>query len=200
MEVHSHTDSKSAGETVAVVGMACCFPQAPDLETFWRNIIHKVDAVTDAPPERWDTDRFYDADFTDRGKIYARRGGYLDSPFHFNAAEFGIMPKAVAGGEPDQFLVLQIAAAALRHAGITPGGPDHAKTAFILGRGSYLSAGAFNLVQRTVIADQTVRLISQLHPDLSADDRAELKDNLLASLKPFEAETAPSVMPNITAG
>ena len=200
MDRQAHTASKPAGETVAVVGMACCFPQAPDLDTFWRNIIHKVDAVTDAPPERWDTDRFYDPDFSDRGKIYARRGGYLDSPFHFNAAEFGIMPKAVTGGEPDQFLVLQTAAAALHHAGIAPGGPDHAKTAFILGRGSYLSAGAFNLVQRTVIADQTVRLVSQLHPDLSADDRTELKDNLLASLKPFEAETAPSVMPNITAG
>ncbi len=187
-------------DTVAVIGMACRFPRAPDLETFWHNIIHKVDAVTDAPTDRWDTERFYDPDFNDRDKVYAKRGGYLDSPFRFNAAEFGIMPKAVNGGEPDQFLVLKTADQALRHAGIAPGGPDHENTAFILGRGSYLSTGAFNLLQRTFIVDQTVRLVEQLHPDLPPGAGDELKDNLLISLKPFEAETAPSVMPNITAG
>ena len=186
--------------TVAVIGMACSFPRAPDLETFWHNIIYKIDAITDAPPKRWDSSRFYDPAFKDRDRIYAQRGGYLESPFCFNAAEFGIMPKAINGGEPDQFLVLKTADDALRHAGLTPGGPGHEKTAFILGRGSYLSAGAFNLLQRTFIVDQTVKLVEQIHPDLPPGAGDELKESLLASLKPFEAETAPSVMPNISAG
>lgn len=200
MHSESHSSSVNYDNTVAVIGMACSFPRAPDLETFWHNIIHKIDAVTDAPPERWDTGRFYDPAFKDRDKIYAQRGGYLESPFCFNAAEFGIMPKAINGGEPDQFLVLKTAADAMRHAGLTPGGPGHENTAFILGRGSYLSAGAFNLLQRTFIVDQTVKLVEQLHPDLPAGAGNELRASLLASLKPFEAETAPSVMPNISAG
>ena len=40
----------SAG--VAVVGMACVFPGAPDLETYWRNLRDGVDAITDAPSDR----------------------------------------------------------------------------------------------------------------------------------------------------
>ena len=28
---------------IAIIGMACIFPQAPDVHTFWHNIISKVD-------------------------------------------------------------------------------------------------------------------------------------------------------------
>ncbi len=194
--------SQKAGpraEAVAIVGMACTFPKAPDIEIFWRNIVEKVDAVTQAPANRWDVSRFYDPRVADGSKIYGRRGGYLDSPWAFNPGEFGIMPKAVEGGEPDQFLVLKTAADAVRDAGIQ-GGAGLERTDFILGRGSYLSVGAFNLLQRSFIVDQTVRLVSQLQPDLPAEDLSYLKKALLSSLKPFEAETAPSVMPNISAG
>ncbi|GDY50720.1 hypothetical protein SVIO_013430 [Streptomyces violaceusniger] len=39
---------------VAVVGMACMFPQAPDLASFWANVVGGVDTVTEVPAERWD--------------------------------------------------------------------------------------------------------------------------------------------------
>ena len=74
------------------------------------------------------------------------------------------------------------------------------RTDFILGRGAYLSAGGFNLLQRTLIVDQTVSLVGQLHPGMNAEALQRLRDGLLASLMPFEADTAASVMPNITAG
>src|SRR5215831_3720378 len=45
--LHTSTDT----EDVAVIGMACLFPGAPDLATFWQNIVGKVDAITDPPPE-----------------------------------------------------------------------------------------------------------------------------------------------------
>ena len=191
-------DSKENRTQIAVVGMACRFPRAADVQTFWQNNVRGIDAVSEVPRQRWNPDRFYDP--ADGTRLYGKKGGYLESPFAFNPAEFGIMPKAVQGGEPDQFLVLKTAAEALRDAGIPPGGPDHERTAFILGRGSYLSAGAFNLVQRIFVADQTVDIVGRMYPEFSEDDAARLKDDLMASLKPFEAETAPSVMPNITAG
>ena len=40
-------------EPIAVVGMAGLFPGAPDLETFWQNIIHKSDVIRPVSPERW---------------------------------------------------------------------------------------------------------------------------------------------------
>ena len=47
---------------VAVIGMSCLFPGAPGLEDYWRNILAKVDAVTDPPPGSWETDIFFDPD------------------------------------------------------------------------------------------------------------------------------------------
>jgi len=38
---------------IAVVGMACLFPGAPDLNTFWQNIVNKVDATVEVPRDRW---------------------------------------------------------------------------------------------------------------------------------------------------
>ncbi len=38
---------------IAVVGMAGVFPGAPDLESFWRNIVNKVDSTRDVPADRW---------------------------------------------------------------------------------------------------------------------------------------------------
>ena len=46
------------------------------------------------------------------------RGGYLESPIRFDAAEHGIMPRTVEGGEPEQFLVLDATMAALADAGL----------------------------------------------------------------------------------
>ena len=47
-------------DDVAIVGMACMYPGAPDLQTYWRNITSKVDAITDPPSDVWDVDVFYD--------------------------------------------------------------------------------------------------------------------------------------------
>ena len=45
---------------IAIVGMSCLFAGAPDLEAYWRNILSKVDAVSDPPAEEWDPKVFYD--------------------------------------------------------------------------------------------------------------------------------------------
>src|SRR5262249_13087645 len=37
---------------VAIVGMVCILPGASDLETYWSNILNKVDAVGEVPSER----------------------------------------------------------------------------------------------------------------------------------------------------
>ena len=45
----NRSDASGHGE-VAIIGMACIFPKAPNLQTFWQNIVSKVDAIDD-PPE-----------------------------------------------------------------------------------------------------------------------------------------------------
>ena len=83
---------------VAIVGMAAVLPGAPNLETYWRNIVGGVDAITDVPANRWDAE-FYDpaasADRADR--VYCRRGGFVDEFASVDPLKFGIMPDSVPG-------------------------------------------------------------------------------------------------------
>ena len=53
---------------IAIVGMACIYPGAPDLETYRRNIENGFDAITEMPPDRIDAS-FYDPASTATDRI-----------------------------------------------------------------------------------------------------------------------------------
>src|SRR5438874_2506675 len=65
-------------EDIAVVGLACLFPGAPNVGTYWRNILAKFDAITDPPPEAWDPALYYDVDTDENDRVYCKKGGYLE--------------------------------------------------------------------------------------------------------------------------
>jgi len=100
---------------IAIVGMSCVFPGAPDLATYWDNILGKVDAVTD-PPDDWEGLDYYDPASTANDRIYCKSGGWLHE-VSFKPAEYGVMPVGVDGADPDHFLGLMLAHRALQDAG-----------------------------------------------------------------------------------
>src|SRR6266511_3005862 len=116
-EAQGHSNEIVVRGDVAIIGMACTFPAAPDLDTFWHNIVNKVDAITDVPPERWDPEVFFDPNSYANDRVYAKRGGYVRYPIRFHSSEYGVIPIAVIHGEPEQFLALMIAYQALADAG-----------------------------------------------------------------------------------
>ena len=83
-------------------------PGRRDLDAYWRNILAKVDATSDPPPEAWDPAVYYDPEFADTDRTYCQRGGYLGGLAAFEPLAYGIPPVAV-GGEPDQWLALRVA-------------------------------------------------------------------------------------------
>src|SRR6185436_8599238 len=94
---------------IAIIGMACLFPDAPNLAAFWSNIINGVNAIRDAGESEWDVEVHYDPNSTDFYKTYAKRGGFISENAHFDPLKFGVMPNAVAGSDPDQLLALKVA-------------------------------------------------------------------------------------------
>lgn len=40
----------SRASDIAIIGMSCILPKAPDVQTYWRNILDKVNAITEIPP------------------------------------------------------------------------------------------------------------------------------------------------------
>ncbi|MCX5193054.1 SDR family NAD(P)-dependent oxidoreductase [Streptomyces sp. NBC_00249] len=132
---------------VAVVGMACAYPGAPDLASYWARILAGADAVTEVPAERWDPDLYYDPDPARAGeRTPSRWGGFLP-PVPFDALAHGIPPTSLAGIEPVQLLALEISARALADAGYDSDRTfDRSRTSVVFGAeaGTEL-AGAYGL-------------------------------------------------------
>lgn len=107
------------GNAVAVVGMACRFPGADDLEEYWDLLAAGREAITETPPERWDMAPFFGRR-SEAGKICTSRGGYLSDVAGFDARFFGISPREARQVDPQQRLLLELNRDALEHAGIAP--------------------------------------------------------------------------------
>ncbi|MEW6221244.1 MAG: type I polyketide synthase, partial [Thermodesulfobacteriota bacterium] len=184
---------------IAIIGLACIYPQAPDAATFFRNILEKKDCTSE-PPACWGAERFYDPAATSCDRIYTKRGGFIQDFAFFDPGQFGIMPRTVLGSDPADFLCLAVARAALADAGYLTRPFARETCGVILGRGNVLNPGNVNGVQHGLILDQTVEILRQLRPDLGADELARLKRALEQSLPPFTSDNAVGGIPNLVAG
>ena len=73
---------------IGIVGMACVFPKAPNLASYWQNILDRVDALGEPPPN-WGAELAYDQGSSIEERRYTLRGGYL--------GELGHRAKGIAG-------------------------------------------------------------------------------------------------------
>jgi acyl transferase domain-containing protein/phosphopantetheinyl transferase len=174
--------------------MAGIFPKAPDIRTFWNNILNGVNAIGDPLPS-WEADRYLDA-----GRIHTPHGGYLEDLFSFDPREFGIMPNSVDGGEPDQFLALRVSRDALQDAGYLDDRYDHRDTGIVLGHSTYLHRGQVNLIQHNIFLDQTMELLAAVLPSADSEKLLEIRRLLSKKLPQCNADIVPGLVPNVMTG
>ncbi len=107
-------------EPIAIIGMGCRFPGgANNPKAFWKLLTSGKDAISEIPPDRWEIDAFYDADYTQPGKISSRWGGFVEELGGFDPAFFGITPREALQMDPQQRLVMEVAYEALESAGLS---------------------------------------------------------------------------------
>ncbi len=77
-------------------------------------------AIGDVPPSRWNSDRFFNADPKQVGKMYTKRGGFLSQEQIecFDAHCFGISPREALHLDPQQRIMLELAWEVFEDAGI----------------------------------------------------------------------------------
>lgn len=120
---------------VAIIGMACVFPDAPDVETFWVNVLAGHNAITEVPSARWSVDTYYDPSATGAGageRTPSKWGGFIH-PFHFDPVRYGIPPRSLPSIEPVQLLALEVARRALEDAGYADREFDRERASVIFG-------------------------------------------------------------------
>ena len=109
----------NAREPIAIIGMSCRYPSAPDTSALWKLIAKKQDGVADYPGSRSaELDAFYEqAGTTNRPPT--RRGGFLPDVDRFDAAFFQISRREAEWTDPQQRLLLETAFEAFEDAGQT---------------------------------------------------------------------------------
>ena len=95
-------------ERVAVTGMACRFPGAGDVDSFWRNLTSGIDSVTRGQPRP----------VPGGSGTYTPARGLLASPEWFDADYFGYLPVQARIIAPQQRVFLECGVEALEHAGV----------------------------------------------------------------------------------
>ncbi|MCE6999009.1 SDR family NAD(P)-dependent oxidoreductase [Saccharothrix sp. S26] len=121
-----HFHGTQEEDAIAIIGMSCLLPGAPDVAAFWELLRSGRDALTDMPAHRWEP---ISADPGDP----VRRGGFLDSIADFDAAFFGISPREARVMDPQQRLLLELAWSALEDAGIVAADLEGSPTSVYVG-------------------------------------------------------------------
>lgn len=110
----------SAGEDIAIIGMAGLFPGARDVDELWEKLLAAEDLVTPVPQERWDSERWYSERPATPGRTNGKWGGFLEGVAEFDPLFFGMSPREAELVDPQERLFLQTAWHALEDAALSP--------------------------------------------------------------------------------
>ena len=119
---------------IAIVGMACRLPGAPDLAAFWRRLEAGEDSVTDRRRDAGSSDDL--AEGLPPGYEAYARGGFVDEIDRFDAEFFRITPIEARMMDPRQRMMLETTWQAIEDAGMDPGGLRGSRTGIYAGIGT----------------------------------------------------------------
>lgn len=185
---------------IAIVGLACMFPKAPDARTYWKNIVNGVDCLESVPPHRWRNLKNLHLPVGHEAALRGARGGFLAEEIPFDSRRFGIVPNAVRHGDPDQFMMLGLIDDALQDAGVAADAAVRESTDVIIGRGGYVSQKLSELFMAAEFFDMVVELLDRRFPEMFAGRHKEIEEYLRSTLSPREPDSISSAIPNIVAG
>ncbi|HWX67121.1 MAG TPA: SDR family NAD(P)-dependent oxidoreductase, partial [Rhodanobacter sp.] len=128
--------SQAVNEPIAIIGISGQFPQARDIEAFWRNLRDGKDCITEIPLERWDWRAWYGDPAREENKTNITWGGFIDGVDEFDPMFFGISPKEAELMDPQQRLMMLHVWKALEDAGYAGPALSGSDTAIYVGTGA----------------------------------------------------------------
>lgn len=109
------TPTLEENEPIAVIGVACRYPGANDVNTFWQNLVNGVEGIREFSTEELAASPEPYAVYSN--KNFVKRKGVINNPAHFDASFFGYSPKEAMIIDPQQRLFLEEAYHALEDGG-----------------------------------------------------------------------------------
>ncbi|QNS06053.1 type I polyketide synthase [Streptomyces xanthii] len=106
-------------EPIAIVGIDCRFPGAPDTRAYWDLLMRSGDGVGEVPRLRWNAEEFHSASGAP-GRTNTTKGGFISDPDAFDNEFFTVSPREAQAMDPQQRLLLQSSWRAVEDAGLAP--------------------------------------------------------------------------------
>ncbi len=188
---------------VAIIGLGCIFPDSPNIETYWQNIVNKKYSITEIPHERWEPELYYDADPKAEDKTYSKIGSFIKD-YKFNSIEYRIPPTIANKMDAVQQWSLDAAGQALRDAGIPTDGKNRLPIAVIVGNA--IGGEIQRSTNRRIFVPEIIQEIKQneIFDQLSKEDQDAFIEKLRTSYKSkfptITEDSMPGELSNVIAG
>lgn len=112
------TSNRLVNEPIAIVGMSCRFPNADNLNAFWKLLIEGKDTIAEIPKERWDNKNYYDPDPLADRKSIQKHASMLKNIHDIDSFFFNISPAEAIEMSPSQKLMLELVWEAMENSGM----------------------------------------------------------------------------------
>ncbi|MCC8145390.1 MAG: acyltransferase domain-containing protein, partial [Bacteroidales bacterium] len=182
---------------IAIVGMACNFPDALNVTQYWENLVNGVDSIKEAPPERVDP-MYFQKEEGVYDRFYFNRGGFCDIPF-IDPMRYGFLPVAARGMEPEHLFAMKVAYDALEDAGVFEKNIPLQSCCVILGKGNFGNLSSMRNMDIINTAVQVVEVVKACIPGISDEDLDRIKKAYQATKGNIRPDTAIALMPNLIA-
>ncbi|MFD2765790.1 beta-ketoacyl synthase N-terminal-like domain-containing protein, partial [Micromonospora eburnea] len=172
----------SPEQGVAIIGLSCRLPGAPDPAAFWDLLAGGTSAITDSVRETLSRRYPADPDALEPPDTRLRYAGLIDHVDEFDAEFFGISPREAVSMDPQQRLMLELGWEALEDAAIPPPTLNGTRTSVFVGaiaddhavslaqhRGEGYDRHAMTGTNRGIIANRISYLLGLLGPSLTID-------------------------------
>jgi enediyne polyketide synthase len=135
-------------DAIAIVGMACEFPDARSPDELWENVLSRRRAFRRMPAERLRADDYLDADPTSPDRTYAAQAAVI-ADYDFARVDFRVSGPTFRATDLTHWLALDVAGRALTAAGFANGdGAPRDSTGVFVGNtltGEFSRAGVLRL-------------------------------------------------------
>lgn len=118
-------ETESSLDSISVTGMACNFPAADNIDSFWQLLTDNKNAISTASRERFD--------YQILAKEFPKLGGFIDNPDLFDPSFFNISPAEAIDMDPQQRILLETTWRAIEDNGLKLSALNGSKTGVFVG-------------------------------------------------------------------
>jgi enediyne polyketide synthase len=197
-------DVAMPNNAIAIVGMACRYPDARSPDELWENALAQRRAFRRIPAERLNLNDYLSSDRQSPDQTYSTEGAFIEG-YEFDRARFRVPGATYRAADPAHWLTLDVAAAALEDAGFPEGdGLPHEDTGVFVGNtltGEFSRANTMRLrwpyvrrVVRKILEDEACA------PERQRELLAQMEALYKKPFPPVGAETLAGGLSNTIAG